>query len=59
MAGNVDEVIVVVVVSQEGLVIPVSLDETTFYLSQGYRIATPAECDKFYKEQRSKSDLRE
>ena len=51
--------VMVVVVSQEGLLKAVPFDEMRTLLEQGYRIATPAQCDQFYQEQRAKSDLRE
>ena len=49
----------VMVVSQEGLFQAVPLDVLTVLLTQGYRLATPADLNQFVQEQRKKSDLRE
>ncbi len=49
----------VMVVSQEGQFKAVSLDVLTVLLTQGYRLATPAELNLYVQEQRKKSDLRE
>ena len=49
----------VVVVSQEGQFKAVSLGVLTVLLTQGYRLATPAELNQYVQEQRKKSDLRE
>ncbi len=49
----------VMVVSQEGQFKAVSLGVLTVLLTQGYRLATPAELNQYVQEQRKKSDLRE
>ena len=49
----------VMVVSQEGQFKAVSLDVLTVLLTQGYRLATPADLNQYVQEQRAKSDLRE